>query len=111
VTDSILLANTIKSKGIKYCFLAETLKMSYQALRNKMTNKSEFLPSEIEKICELLGISDDLQMKNNIFNFLRQLQLADFLLPHGLSLPSRPWKALFPSFLVPSHDTCTSSQR
>lgn len=67
MTDSILLANTIKSKGIKYCFLAETLKMSYQALRNKMTNKSEFLPSEIEKICELLGISDDLQMKNNIF--------------------------------------------
>lgn len=67
MTDSILLANTIKSKGIKYCFLAQTLKMSYQSLRNKMTNKSEFLPSEIEKICELLGVSDDLKLKNDIF--------------------------------------------
>jgi len=67
VTDEMLLIGTIKSKGIKYCFLAETLKMSYQALRNKMTNKSEFLPSEIEKICEVLGISDDLKLKNDIF--------------------------------------------
>ena len=67
MTDSALLENTIKSKGIKYYFLAEKIKMSYQSLRNKMTNKSEFLPSEIEKICELLGISDDLQLKNDIF--------------------------------------------
>ena len=67
VTDEMLLIGTIKSKGIKYCFLAECLKLSYQSLRNKITNKREFLPSEIEKICEVLEISDDLKLKNDIF--------------------------------------------
>ena len=67
VTDEMLLIGTIKSKGIKYYFLAECLKLSYQSLRNKITNKREFLPSEIEKICEVLGISDDLKLKNDIF--------------------------------------------
>jgi len=67
MTDSALLENIIESKGIKYYFLAEKIKMSYQSLRNKIDNKHEFKQSEIENICEVLGISGDLQLKNDIF--------------------------------------------
>lgn len=67
MTDSTLLENIIESKGIKYYFLAEKIKMSYQSLRSKIDNKHEFKQSEIEKICEVLGISDDLKLKNDIF--------------------------------------------
>ena len=67
MTDSALLENIIESKGIKYYFLAEKIKMSYQSLRSKIDNKHEFKQSEIENICEALGISGNLQLKNDIF--------------------------------------------
>lgn len=66
MTDTERLADIIKCSGYKYGFLAASLGITYQAFRNKMTNKSEFVPSEIEKLCNLLSIRT-LKDKNDIF--------------------------------------------
>lgn len=66
MTDTFLLENIIKNKGLKYSFIARQLNLSYQSLRNKMDNKSEFLPTEIEALCGVLDIVD-LKIKNDIF--------------------------------------------
>ena len=66
MTDTNKLEGIIKNSGYKYTFIVATLGISYQALRNKLTNKTEFLPTEIEALCKLLNITD-LQEKNIIF--------------------------------------------
>ena len=66
MTDTAMLDNLISSSGYKYSFVAKQLNISYQALRNKIDNKSEFLPTEIEKLCELLKIKS-LKLKNRVF--------------------------------------------
>lgn len=66
MTNTLLLENLIKESGYKYSFLAEKLGISYQAFRNKIDNKSEFLPTQIEKLCDLLSINS-LELKNDIF--------------------------------------------
>lgn len=66
MTNSIMLRGIIQSRGIKFCYLASEIGISYQAFKNKLDNKTEFLPTEIEKLCELLGISE-LEQKNDIF--------------------------------------------
>ena len=66
MTDTERLERIIKGSGYKYSFIAEKIGISYQALRNKLDNKSEFLPTEIEALCKLLGITE-LKEKNDIF--------------------------------------------
>jgi len=66
MTDTDRLERIIKNSGYKYGFIAEKIGISYQALRNKLDNKSEFLPTEIEALCKLLGITE-LKEKNDIF--------------------------------------------
>ena len=66
MTDTDRLERIIKNSGYKYGFIAEKIGISYQALRNKLDNKSEFLPTEIEALCKLLGITE-LKDKNDIF--------------------------------------------
>lgn len=66
MTDTERLESLIKKSGYKYGYIAVNLGISYQALRNKLDNKSEFLPTEIEKLCKLLNITE-LQDKNDIF--------------------------------------------
>ena len=66
MTDTAKLERIIKNSGYKYGFIAEKIGISYQALRNKLNNKSEFLPTEIEALCKLLGITE-LKEKNDIF--------------------------------------------
>lgn len=66
MTDTTRLRRLIREKGLKYGYIAANLGISYQALRNKVTNKSEFVPSEIDKLCNLLNITE-LQDKNDIF--------------------------------------------
>lgn len=54
-----LLQQKIKDSGLKMGFVAEKLGRSRQALSNKIQGKTEFLPSEIRILCELLHLSDD----------------------------------------------------
>lgn len=78
MTNTALLENVIKKSGYKYLFLAKKLGISYQALRNKLDNKSEFLPTEIEKLCVLLSINN-LQLKNDIFfaRFVEEISTSE----------------------------------
>jgi hypothetical protein len=66
VTDTKVLRELIKKSGYKYSFIAQNLGISYQALRNKITNRTEFLPTEIETLCKLLELND-IKQKNDIF--------------------------------------------
>lgn len=54
-----LLQQKIKDSGLKMGFIAEKLGRSRQALSDKIQGKTEFLPSEIRILCELLPLSDD----------------------------------------------------
>lgn len=54
-----LLQQKIKGSGLKMGFIAEKLGRSRQALSDKIQGKTEFLPSEIRILCELLHLSDD----------------------------------------------------
>lgn len=54
-----LLQQKIKDSGLKMGFIAEKLGRSRQALSDKIQGKTEFLPSEIRILCELLLLSDD----------------------------------------------------
>ena len=54
-----LLQQRIKDSGLKMGFIAEKLGRSRQALSDKIQGKTEFLPSEIRILCELLHLSDD----------------------------------------------------
>ena len=54
-----LLQQKIKDSGLKIGFIAEKLGRSRQALSDKIQGKTEFLPSEIRILCELLHLSDD----------------------------------------------------
>ena len=54
-----LLQQKLKDSGLKMGFIAEKLGRSRQALSDKIQGKTEFLPSEIRILCELLHLSDD----------------------------------------------------
>ena len=54
-----LLQQKIKDSGLKMGFIAEKLGRSRQALSDKIQGKTEFLPSEIRIICELLQLTDE----------------------------------------------------
>lgn len=66
MTNTNLIEEIIREKGVKYKFLAKKLGISYQSLRSKLDNKNEFLPTEIERMCNLLEIND-LKLKNDVF--------------------------------------------
>lgn len=66
MTNTERLENIIEKSGLKKVHIAEKLGITTQALRNKIGNKSEFVPSEINVLCDLLGITK-LQDKNDIF--------------------------------------------
>lgn len=66
MTDTELLKDYIKESGYKQSFIAHQLGLTSYGFALKRDNKSEFLPSEIETLCELLKI-DTLEERFNIF--------------------------------------------
>jgi hypothetical protein len=54
-----LLQKKIKDSGLKMGFIAEKLGRSRQALSDKIKGETEFLPSEIRVLCELLQLTDE----------------------------------------------------
>ena len=66
MTNKELLKAKIKEKGVKKGFLVKKLGTSYHWLNKKIENEKEFKASEIETLCEVLGITD-LKERNEIF--------------------------------------------
>ena len=65
MTNTDLLKRKIDESGYKMQYIAEYIGVSYQALYNKIGNKTEFLASEIMKLSELLKLTDE--ERNEIF--------------------------------------------
>ena len=59
MTDSELLKEKIKKSGYKMKYVAAMLGISYYGFFKKLTNDNEFKASEIQKLCELLGIEGE----------------------------------------------------
>lgn len=56
--DSTELRKEINRSGYKLKYIAERLDLSYFGLKRKIDNKTEFRPSEILAMQDLLGLTD-----------------------------------------------------
>lgn len=56
MTNTALLEERIAKSGYKKSYLADKIGKSAYALALKINNKTEFKASEIDILCELLGI-------------------------------------------------------
>lgn len=66
MTNTALLEKAIQDSGLKKAFLAEKIGLTPAGFRNCVTNKAEFKASQINILCEVLGI-DSLEQKEAIF--------------------------------------------
>lgn len=66
MTDTMKLQEIIDRSGLKQAYIAEKLGLSPFGFARKRDNKSEFLPSEIDALCELLHI-DSIEERFAIF--------------------------------------------
>lgn len=66
MTDTAKLLKIIKDSGIKKGNIADYLGLTIQGFMRKVKNISEFKPSEIEKLCDILAIRS-LKEKDRIF--------------------------------------------
>lgn len=57
MTDTELLDKKIDESGLRIGYICERLGISRQVFYNKRTNRTEFLPSQIESLCNILGIN------------------------------------------------------
>ena len=58
MTNKELLEQAIREKGLKKSFLAEKIGLTPAGFYNCLNNKAEFKASQINTLCELLGITD-----------------------------------------------------
>lgn len=79
LTNSIMLRNLVKKRGLKYKYVAEYLGLSPYGLQLKIDNKHEFKTGEITSLCVLLGVKS-LEEKEEIFF----VQNNDFKSPNEL---------------------------
>lgn len=66
MTNTELLKDKIKDSGLKQGFIADQLGITSYGLANKINNKTEFKATEIQTLCQLLGITS-LKEKETIF--------------------------------------------
>ena len=66
MTNKDLLEKAIKEKGLKKAFLAEKIGLTPAGFYNCLNNRAEFKASQINTLCDLLGITD-LAEKEAIF--------------------------------------------
>ena len=66
MTDTVRLKKKMADSGLKQSHIADELGITYAALLNKVSNKTEFKASEIKKLCRLLNITN-LKDKEAIF--------------------------------------------
>ena len=66
MTNTKLILQYIHNSGLKKGKIAETLGITMFTLKRKINNQAEFKQSEIQKLCELLGIKDN-EDRNRVF--------------------------------------------
>ncbi len=66
MTETEKLKKVISDSGLKYSYIAEKVGLTYQGLKNKIENKSLFNVEEVEKLCNILDITD-INQKEEIF--------------------------------------------
>ncbi len=66
MVNTELLNSRIEKSGLKRNYIAQELSMSRQSLSSKINNSTEFLSSEVQQLCKLLGITS-LTEKEAIF--------------------------------------------
>lgn len=66
MVNTELLEKKITDSGLKKTFIADKLGITRQALFLKINNVTEFMSSEVQGLCELLGITS-LKEKESIF--------------------------------------------
>lgn len=68
MTDVELLNAKINASGLKRNFLSAHLGITPQGFYLKCSGKNEFTASEIQKLCDLLNITTQKEMKAIFFN-------------------------------------------
>lgn len=66
MTNTEMLRDVIKKSGLKLEFIAEKLGITRFSLSKKIENVTEFKTSEVQKMCDVLQITDP-QDKEAIF--------------------------------------------
>ena len=66
MTDTVKLNERIQASGLKKYYIASALGVAESTLSRKINNAQEFLASEINALCALLGINT-LEEKEAIF--------------------------------------------
>lgn len=66
MTNTALLEQAIKDSGLKKAFLAEKVGLTPAGFYNCVNNKAEFRASQINILCDVLGI-ESLERKEAIF--------------------------------------------
>lgn len=67
MTDVELLRKKIDESGYKIAYLAKQLGLTPQGLYLKINATNEFKATEIQRLCDLLSISDPNEMKRIFF--------------------------------------------
>lgn len=57
MVNTELLNKRIDESGLKRAYIAQELNMTRQSLFSKVNNSTEFLSSEVQELCKLLGIT------------------------------------------------------
>ncbi len=57
MVNTDMLNERIEKSGLKRAYIAKELHMTRQALFSKVNNSTEFLSSEVQDLCKLLGIT------------------------------------------------------
>lgn len=66
MTNTPLLYEMIKERGLKLDHLRKALKVSYPTLKRKLNNESPLLAEEIDILCQCLDVRD-LETKDRLF--------------------------------------------
>lgn len=67
MTNTDLLRRYVKDSGLKYKYIAQKIGISPYGLSQKVKGIREFKGSEIDQLCQLLHIEDDLETQKAIF--------------------------------------------
>lgn len=67
MTNTSVLMQQIKDRGLKLSYVAKYIGLSRQGLTNKIRNVHPFTTEEVYKLCELLSIKSAADIKRIFF--------------------------------------------